>query len=320
MRTPRPWTLPSQPVTRALLLASGVTDAMIRTQLTTGRLTQLRAGGFLSTDAWPDTPAGQHLVRAHAEQVANPDAVISHESAAVAWGLPSPGFDPWHDLRVSLTRPGRTSHRSRSSTATWHSGDLPIASVTRDPDGYAVTSVARTAVDLAVGRALPESLVVLDAAGRLLCASFTGGRPRRADYSNPRFVKAARESLVTAARPRDLTRLRGTLDLVEPCRESPAESLTAGHLRIAGVPTPQFQATLHTPMGKVYPDLYWPEANLIGECDGAIKYADANAFVNEKEREQMLRDLGYRIVRWLAKEIMTRPWEVIARIERALAR
>jgi hypothetical protein len=32
----------------------------------------------------------------------------------------------------------------------------------------------------------------------------------------------------------------------------------------------------------------------------------------------VLRDLGYRFVRWLAKEIMTRPDVVIARIERAL--
>ncbi len=292
---------------------------MIRTQLMTGRLTQLRAGVFLSTDAWPDTPAGQHLARAHAEQVANPDAVLSHESAAVVWDLPSPDFDPWHESPVSLTRPGRTSHRSRSSTATWHTGDLPVASVVRDPDGYAVTSVSRTAVDLAAGRTVYESLVILDAASRLLVASFVGGRPRRTDYSNPRFVKAARESLLTAAPPTRRARLLGAIDLVEPCRESPAESLTAGHLHLAGVPTPQFQATIQTPMGKVYPDLYWPEANLIGECDGAIKYGEANAFVNEKEREQMLRDLGYRIVRWLAKEIMTRPWEVIERIERALA-
>ena len=312
--------MPTQPVTRALLLDSGVTDSMIRTQLTTGRLTQVRAGVFLSADAWPTTSAGQHLARAHAEQVANPDAVISHGSAAVVWGLPSPGFDTWHESPVSLTRPGRTSHRSHSSTATWHTGDLPVASVVRDPDGYPVTSVSRTAVDLAAGRPLYESLVLLDAASRLLVASFVGGTPRRTDYSNSRFVKAARESLASAAPPRAQGRLFGAIDLVEPCRESPAESLTAGHLHLAGVPTPQFQATLVTPMGKVYPDLYWPEANLIGECDGAIKYAEANAFVNEKQREQMLRDLGYRIVKWLAREIMTCPWVVVERIERALAR
>jgi len=125
--------------------------------------------------------------------------------------------------------------------------------------------------------------------------------------------------LLSATGPRTLTQLREPVSLVEPCRESAAESLTAAHLRLAGVPTPLFQAVVETPLGRLYPDLYWPEANLIGECDGAVKYADANAYINEKEREQLLRDLGYRIVRWLAKEIMTRPWEVVHRIERALA-
>ncbi|HSN12519.1 MAG TPA: DUF559 domain-containing protein [Propionibacteriaceae bacterium] len=318
MSTPKPWTLPTQPVTRSLLLASGITEAMIRTQVTLGRLMHLRTGVFLSSEAWPDTPAEQHLARAHAEQVANPDAVISHQSAAVVWGLPTPGFDPWHESPVSLTRPGRSSHRSHSTTAEWHSGELRAVCVTRDKDGYPVTSLARTAVDLSVGRPLAESLVVLDAAGRLLVDSFMGGNARRGDYANARLVRAVRESFALAAPPRKLAPLHATLDLVEPCRESAAESLTAGHLHIAGVPMPQFQARLVSPMGSLYPDAYWPEANLVGECDGAVKYRDAQAFVNEKEREQVLRDLGYRVVRWLAKEVMTRPWDVVARIKRAL--
>jgi very-short-patch-repair endonuclease len=56
----------------------------------------------------------------------------------------------------------------------------------------------------------------------------------------------------------------------------------------------------------------------VGECDGAVKYVDAHGYVNEKEREQVLRDLGYRIVRWLAKEIMLTPQVVVERIARAL--
>ena len=186
--------MPSQPVTRALLLAAGVSDAMIRTQLENGRLTRLRDGVFLATADWPDKPADQHLVRAHAEQVANPGAVISHASAAVVWGLSNPGFVDWHDSPVSLTRPGRTSHRGQSSTATWHSGELPAGAVTRDLDGYPVTSLSRTAVDVAAGLPLPESLVILDAAGRRLVDSFVGGRSRRSDYANARLVRAARES------------------------------------------------------------------------------------------------------------------------------
>ncbi len=57
---------------------------------------------------------------------------------------------------------------------------------------------------------------------------------------------------------------------------------------------------------------------MIGECDGAIKYTDPSAYVREKEREQVLRDDDYRFVRWLGKEIMLHPLEVVARIERAL--
>jgi very-short-patch-repair endonuclease len=58
---------------------------------------------------------------------------------------------------------------------------------------------------------------------------------------------------------------------------------------------------------------------VIGEVDGAIKYQDASAFVLEKQREQILRDLGYIIVRWLAREIMLTPWVVIERVERTLS-
>lgn len=49
-----------------------------------------------------------------------------------------------------------------------------------------------------------------------------------------------------------------------------------------------------------------------------MKYANANAYVLEKEREQILRDLGYRFVRWQAKEIMLQPERVLDRIARAL--
>lgn len=317
MRTPTPWTLPTQPVTRALLLAAGITDAMIRTQLAGGRLLAVRYGVFVSADTWPADPERQHLVRAHAEVVANPGSVMSHESAAVAWGLPSPGFAPWHESHVSLTLPTRT-HGSRRSSVTHHVADLPSMAVARDADGYLVTSVARTAVDLAAGRSLPEALVMLDAAGRLLIESYSSRR-RREDYVNPRYLRAVRDALTEAVRRRWRTQLLDAISRVEPCRESAAESLTAGHLHLSGLPMPQFQARIVTRKGTFYPDCYWREAHLIGECDGRVKYADPIEIVHEKERQQILHDEGNRFVRWLAKEIMLRPPEVIDRIARALA-
>lgn len=315
MRTPKPWALPTQPVTRALLSSSGVSDEMIRTQLRAGRLTRVRQGVYLARDVWPESDAALHVMLARAEQVVNPTAVISHESAAVVWGLPTPGFTPWHASKPSVTLPADGLH-GWSGTATRHVAQLPPSDVARDREGYAVTTVARTAIDLAGPLGLPGALAVLDHAARLLITSYVT-TPRRSAFASPRLVAAARETLLAAA-GRHRSRLTPTVELVVPARESPAESLTAGHLHLAGLATPLFQAPVETPHGTVYPDFLWPELMLIGECDGAVKYGDQRSIVAEKEREQLLRDLGYRIVRWLAKEIMTRPDLVLARIERAL--
>ena len=85
-------------------------------------------------------------------------------------------------------------------------------------------------------------------------------------------------------------------------------------------PRPEYQAPVRTPAGLFFPDCLWRAHGVIGECDGAVKYADPRAFVREKQREQVFRDLGFQVVRWLAEEIMFRPWEVVARVDRALAR
>lgn len=316
MRTPRPCLLPTQPSSREMLLASGFSPAMIRTQLASGALVRVRTGVYIAASRWPDDPAARHLVLAHAEQVAHPGSVMSHESAAVSWRLPHPGFAEWHEARPSVTASGQDA-RHRLGPAVHHLGALPMSQVTRDDEGYDVTTVARTAVDLAAGLPLPEALVLLDGAARRICEAMVT-IARRRDYANPRLAGAARELLGEAARARRPAGLSTAITLTEPLRESPAESLTAGHLYLSGLPVPQFQATIPSPSGPLYPDFYWPEHNLVGEVDGKSKYVDPAEIVREKRREQLLRDLGYRIVRWLAIEIMTSPEIVVARIARAL--
>jgi hypothetical protein len=304
-------------MTTAQLSMLGVSAGMLSTQLRTGRLVRLRRGVFLAASAWPDDPAGRHLVRARAEQVSNPAAVLSHQSAAVQWGLPHPGPVPWHDLPVSLTLPSGGGHGSQAGLGVHHVAHLPDEQVARDEAGYPVTTIARTAVDLSRGLSLPEALVVLDGAARNLCEGYVV-RARRSDFSNPRLADAARAELAAVAEHRPRTALTRAIDTANPARESAAESLSAGHFLLAGLPTPLFQPPVRTPFGVFFPDCYWPEANLIGECDGAVKYTDAEAYVKEKSREQIFRDLGCGVVRWLAREIMARPEVVVARVARAL--
>lgn len=289
---------------------------MLRTALASGRLMTLRHGVYLAGSAWPDDPAVQHLVRARAEQTANPEAVISHQSAAVAWQLPSPSVTSWVDLPVSVTLPS-SGHSSRSGTAVHHVGPLSSDQVAQDDQGYPVTTPARTAVDLAAGLELPRALVLLDCAARRECQRFVAG-PRRRDFANPRLMEAARERMSAAASTRGVARLEMAIELASALRESPAESLSAGHFQLAGLPAPVLQAEIRTPLGVFYPDFYWPEFGVVGECDGAGKYDRPNSILDEKRREQALRDAVKGMVRWLASEIMFQPWIVVERVARAL--
>lgn len=317
MRTPRIWTLPAFPTRTADLLAAGVTTAMLATQLASGRLVRLRQGIYLAASAWPDDLAGQHMIRARAELVANPAGVISHQSAALIWGLPSPGFAAWAEQPVSTSFASGIPHSTRSGPVEHRTAHLPPEHLTSDPTGCRITTLARTAVDVARGRPLPDALGILDAAARKLCESYVAA-PRRRDYSNPRLISAARSELAKVALQARAKPLLRVVEIVEPARESMAESLSAGHFELAGLPRPIFQHPLQTAIGVVFPDCYWPEFGLVGECDGAVKYTEAAAIVREKEREQALRDLGLPMVRWLAKEIMLRPAGVVDRVSRAL--
>lgn len=317
MRSPRPCILPTQPASLATVLATGFSHQMVRTQVALGRLVRVRHGVFMDAGCWPDDPAAQHLLRARAELVVHPEAAMSHESAALVWGLPHPGFSAWHDALPAITFPADSRRKTRGGAVVHHVGRLPPGQITRDADGYAVTAIARTAVDLAAGRPLPDALVILDSAVRKLCEAMVA-RPRRTDYLNPRLIAAAREVLREAAQTRRPAGLAGSITLAHPARESPAESISAAHIHLAGLPMPLFQQRVSTRIGVVYPDFLWPDLRLVGECDGADKYRDKNAAVLEKEREQALRDLGFKVVRWLAREIMITPEVVIDRIMREM--
>ena len=169
VRTAHPWVLPDQPTTRADLLSLGLTDHMIRTRVSSGDLVTVRHGLFVRADAWPTGAAAQYVVRARAEQAINPSALISHQSAAAAIGIPSPGFQRWEDLPVSVTLP--PGHSSKAGPSVHHVGRVPASQIMRDVHGYPMTSPARTAVDLSADLALPQALVLLDGAARVVVAS-----------------------------------------------------------------------------------------------------------------------------------------------------
>lgn len=323
MRTPEPWTPPSTPFTLAHVVPRGVTRRQLQTALASGRITRLKPGVFIATDALPEDPVAMHLQRALAEQVVAPGRVASHETAALALGLPLRRTRQEAQGRIHVTRASAPQERTRRNARLQvHLGQLPDHHVMSTPAGLRVTTPARTALDVAVGLELPDALMIVDAAMRMELMDLAGSLDRR-HYRDIRLCVASarplQESLPYAASPRTARHLDLVLSLADLRRESPLESWSCGHFHLAGLPEPTLQKRIRTPLGDMYPDCAWEDFHVIGEADGEGKYADQSAFAREKERESAFRDLGWSVFRWTGREGFRTPGAVVDRAGRALA-
>jgi hypothetical protein len=229
-----------------------------------------------------------------------PGSVVSHLSAAAVHGLPLLG-----DVR----RPTLTAQPAERTCARDHIRvhvAALAATEVEDWFGIAVTTVARTVVDVARSRGVADGLVAADAAlherlltQEALCAAANGvtGWPGAA---------AARR---VAA-------------LAEPLTESPLESLTRLCLADGGLPAPEAQAWVAVADGRRYRvDLLWRERRVVLEADGRLKYEQrSSALWEEKRRQERIERAGYRVVRVNWADVVHRPAETVARIRTALSR
>ncbi len=162
--------LPPDLVLRRDVLPAGWSDEELTARLRRDELTRLRPGAYLVDAAAIDAVRlHRHVVAATVAALRRP-AVVSHQSAAVLWGMPLWGAALG---RVHVTRrPPASNEVGRYRCC--HVARLRDDEVTT-VDGVAVTTPVRTALDLA--RALPAepAVVVLDAAPR---ATAGPGRPR----------------------------------------------------------------------------------------------------------------------------------------------
>lgn len=318
------WTPPDTPFTLAHVAPLGVTPAMLRWAESSERVTRLATGVFIASTALPDDASARHVLQAHALQLRNPAAIASHQTAALAWGLDLPST---RDAAASIPQfilPQTPRVRSRR-TPDLRIAVRPLPTKHRGthPSGLRVTSRARTAVDVAGDHDLPEALVTLDSAARRHLVEAVGERGLRAAYARTSALLEARAPLLEAVGPAatqfSRARLLHAVPLADPRRESANESLSYGHFVMAGIPVPELQARIPTSIGDLFPDFLWPHAMVIGEADGALKYTGAESLVREKRRQEILEDLGFRVVRWMHDDIVRRPGWVITRVTRALA-
>jgi very-short-patch-repair endonuclease len=228
------------------------------------------------------------------------DSVVSHQSAALIHGL---DLFPRPPDRVTLTRPtARRSARRRSDDLFFHAAKLPDGHVTR-LHGLRVTTVSRTVVDLARTSSFMSAVVTADSA---LHAGLT-----------------TKEALLTAcedcARWPGIRQARRAIDFSDPRAESVLESCARVVFQENGLDPPQLQVSIAGPDARYSVDFYWPKHRVIAEADGEVKYSEPRKAIRQLERDQRLRDLGYKVVHFTWRELFQNPRAVIERIRKAFA-
>lgn len=279
---------------RPALLADGYTDPELMRLRRAGVVTTVRDGAYLrSDDVRLGDPAARHalLVRSTVPRLGSP-AAVSHQSAAVLYGLPtrSVPLDRVHVTRAG-TGGGRTSGRLRLHVSPLDDDETTVV------QGLTVTTPARTMDDLARTLDLDRAVPMLDQALRTgLCSpeGLAAARGRAAHW--PGGPQAARAVAFADGRSANVGESRSRLALHR-----------------AGLPAPQLQWEVRTAQGRFLGrvDFAWPELGVVGEFDGRAKYteylrpgqSEADAVFAEKRREDAIRGTGLWVVRWVWSDL-----------------
>ncbi|HEU4656380.1 MAG TPA: type IV toxin-antitoxin system AbiEi family antitoxin domain-containing protein [Capillimicrobium sp.] len=272
------------------LLAAGLSRAAISRWLAAGRLVRIHRGVYAYGHA-ALTPNGRRLA---AVLACGPGAVLSHRSAAAAWGLLTthrPRFDVITAGAAGRALDGIDAHRCRlHPSERTMLGALPI------------TTVARTIVDLAA----VESQARLE---RAIVAA------ERAALLDLREIDAI---VARAPRRRGTRRLRAALAAYRPehaWTRSELERATLALIERHGLPRPSVNALV---AGHEV-DLHWPGDALVVELDTLGTHGGAAAFHGDRARDQDLTAAGQRVIRLTDRQVADEPARVAATL-RALLR
>ena len=287
------------PFTAAQARAVGISAQALRYRLQAGQIFRLRRGVY--------APARELSPRERIDAAlltAPSGAVLAREAAATLLGIPIPhskGLDRVDLYVAEGTAPGGGRPHPEVRL---HYRDLPATQMATFED-IAITTIARTAVDISCSQPLERALIALDH------ARYRGAR-----------LQELYDARYSASGQRGVAILDWALRECSPLAESPFESMSRGVFLCERLPRPVLQQELRGASGRVYrADFFWAAVGLIGEADGFGKYAsDPQAFKREKLREDDLRLAGYAFVRWTWDELVREPRTIADRVRSGLNR
>ena len=225
-----------------------------------------------------------------------PDALVSHASAAAIWRLPWVGDWP---AKVHVVAGQASGGRSNASVFRHTTGAPPSHDLI---DGIRVTTLARTASDIARTAPFGTAVTVADAVLR------RREHPRR---DIPHAAPSRDElfaQLVGVPLHQGVVKAQRAIEFADGLADRPGESMSRVSIHQARLEPPQLQVRMRGQSGRVWPvDFWWPRFNVIGEFDGKWKYTDPEfmagrtaqqVLLDEKHREDDLRAANHGFVRW----------------------
>ena len=220
-----------------------------------GDAVRVRRGVYADAAEWRAlAPWDRYLAEVHAVAMTRPDAVFSHESAAVLSGLPVFGRPEFvHVLDEPYAR-ARGSAGVRTHTT---HGERRLMEL----GGLILTAPCETAVDIARSRHPAAALAVADAA-------------LRADpLLTVDTLRGCNESRISS---RGRARAREPLAGADGAAESPLESVSRAAIGWLGFAKPMLQVSFPDGSGSEDRcDFWWPGVGVVGESDGDIKLDQA---------------------------------------------
>jgi Transcriptional regulator, AbiEi antitoxin/Protein of unknown function (DUF559) len=266
-----------QLITTPQLLAAGLSRKTIESWCARERLHRIHRGVYCAHSP----PYGRDQIWLAAVLACGPEAMLSHEPAAIVQGFLSAG-----SLIPHVIAPGGRG-RSRDGIVV-HAGTIDPRD-RRKVGAIACTSADRTLIDLAPSRSEAELEQILVAAESL-------GLLKRQRLA---------ELLVDRRGQPGIHRLAAVVDLAPVRANSSLEALFLPLWRAAGIPRSLVNHPVAVPVGDspLCVDFAWPAIRMAVEADSQRFHGDWAQAERDRERDQALALAGWACHRFVRKVV-----------------